>query len=196
MALFDKYAKLRKTLGSGSLHVDREEILEFLDGPVKRQELPALVVEPTTVAGVQACVQFAVEKKLPMAICSGLSGKSADDLSGKMLLSTARFVSAPAFLDGNARAQVAAGVSLEALNLDLNRLEVRWPPLFPVTKTASIGALLASGWQGLRNWRHGGTISHIASMEWVDGVGNVHEANTRAQAGDAADILPFLFGSR
>ncbi|MFH1010860.1 MAG: FAD-binding oxidoreductase [bacterium] len=196
MTLFDKYAKLRKTLGSGSLYVDRAKILEFLEGRVKRQDLPALVVEPTTVTGVQACVQFAVERKLSMAICSGLAGKGADDLGGKMLLSTARFVSAPAFLDGNSRVQVAAGMSLEALNLDLNRHKVRWPPLFPVAKTASIGALVASGWQGLRNWRHGGTISHIGALEWVDGAGNLREAGTRLQGGDPADVLPLLFGSR
>jgi FAD/FMN-containing dehydrogenase len=196
MALFDKYAKLRKTLGSDALYTDRDKILEFLEGRVKRPDLPELVVEPATVAGVQACVQFASERKLKIAVCSGLAPQSAHGLGGKMLLSTAHLVSSPSFLDGNRRVQVASGVSVEALHLDFNQHQVRWPPLFPVIKNTSIGALVSAGWQGIRNWLHGGTVAHVAAIEWVDGAGNLQEAGTRLQSGDSTDTLPLFFGSR
>ncbi len=195
MVLFDKYARLRKAVGAGTLHSDRDKILGCLQGHVKRQDLPALVAEPATVAGVQACVQFAADKKLPIVVCSGLTPRTADGLGGKMLLSTVRLVSSPSFLAENTRLQVAAGVSLEALQIDLDRYGVRWPPLFPVPKAASIGALISAGWHGLRTWRHGGTLSHVAGLEWVDGEGTLHEAGPETSGTDHVDLLPFLFGS-
>jgi glycolate oxidase len=196
MALFDKYARLRRAVGAGTLHSDRDKILSCLQGHVKRQDLPALVAEPATVAGVQACVQFAAERKLPLVVHSGLTQRTAEGLGGKLLLSTVRLVSSPSFLAENTRLQVAAGVSLEALQVDLDRTGVRWPPLFPVPRATSIGALISAGWQGLRTWRHGGTLSHVAGVEWVDGEGNLHEAGPETSGSDYVDLLPFLFGSR
>ena len=84
--LFDKYARLRKAMGQGSLHTNREKILELLEGQVTRKQLPVLAVEPATVSGVQACLRYASEKKMPVEICSGLSPRHANDLGGKMLL--------------------------------------------------------------------------------------------------------------
>ncbi len=196
MALFDKYARLRKAMGPGSVHSDREKILDYLEGRVTKQELPVLVVEPATVAGVQACVRFASEKGLEVVVCSGLAPRTVEDLAGKMMLSTARLTGAPSFLDENTRLQIAAGVSLEALQVDLDRHDVRWPPLFPMPKATSVGAVIAAGWQGIRTWRHGGTLTHVAGAEWVDGGGELRAAGTLAGATDQADMLSCLFGSR
>lgn len=196
MAIFDKYTRLRKAMGPGSLYTERERMLDFLEGPVTRKQLPVLVAEPATVAGVQTCLQFAGDKKLPIEICSGLSLKPAADLGGKMLLSTAQLVSPPLFLDQNTRLQIAAGVSLEVLQSDLRQHEVWWPPLFPVPKNTSIGALIAVGWQGIRTWRHGGLLSHLTEIEWVDGSGNLQREGFAEDNSSSVDALPFLFGSR
>ena len=196
MALFDKYARLRKVISPGSIYSDRERILDFLEGRVTRQELPALVVEPATVAGVQACVRFAIEKELEVEPCSGLSPKVAVDLGGKMLLSTLRLIGASNFLGNDTRVRVAAGVSIETLQMDLDRHSVQWPPLFPRIEATSIAALVAKGWQGIRNWRHGGTLAHLAGTEWVDGEGELRATGTLAGDVNPIDVLPILFGSR
>ncbi len=194
--LFDKYARLRKAIDQGSLHTNRDKILELLEGQVTRKQLPALVVEPATVSGVQACLRYASEKKMPVEICSGLSPRRANDLGGKMLLSTAQLVSSPRFQDNNTRLQVAAGTSIEALQPDFLKYHVRWSPLFPSPKATSIGALIASGWEGIRTWHHGGVLSHLAGIEWVDGTGEIHRTGSLSSGGNSADMMAFLFGSR
>ncbi|MBU1937100.1 FAD-binding oxidoreductase, partial [bacterium] len=194
--LFDKYARLRKAMGLGSLHTNREKILELLEGQVTRKQLPVLAVEPATVSGIQACLRYASEKKMPVEICSGLSPRHANDLGGKMLLSTAQLVSSPRFRDNNTRLQIAAGTSIESLQPDFLKYHVRWAPLFPPPKATSIGALIASGWEGIRTWHHGGVLSHLAGLEWVDGAGDIHRTGTLSSGGNAADMMAFLYGSR
>ena len=129
--IFDKYARLRKAMGQGSLHINREKILELLEGQVTRKQLPILAAEPATVPGVQACLRYASEKKMPIAICSGLFPRHANDLGGKMLFSTAQLVSSPRFQDNNMRVRVAAGTSIESLQSDSCRIIYFNFPLSP-----------------------------------------------------------------
>jgi FAD/FMN-containing dehydrogenase len=153
-------------------------------------------VEPATVSGIQACLRYASEKKMLVEICNGLSPRHANDLGGKMLLSTAQLVSPPRLQDSNTRLQVAAGTSIESLQPDFLKYHVRWAPLFPTPKATSIGALIASGWEGIRTWHHGGVLSHLAGIEWVDGTGEIHRTGSLSANGGSADMMAFLFGSR
>ena len=196
MRIFDKYAKLRDVIKSGELHTGQKDILIFLKGTLGKDDLPALVVEPANEDELCASFEYAAAKQMKVALASGLRPVEVRDLKEQMLLLTTRLTESPAFSAGRSSVRVPGGLPVEALAIDLQRAGMRWRPLLPVPAKTSAGELIAAGWEGLRNWRDGGMLSHINSVEWMGTDGRMHRSGPAAPGGGALDVSGFLYGSR
>jgi len=194
--IFDRYAKLRDVVKSGSLHTGQKEVLSFLKGRLGKDDLPGLVAEPANEDELRAVYEYAASKEMKVAIASGLKPVEVRDLRGQILVLTTRMAGSPAFSSSRNTVRVSGGMSLEALAIDLTHAGQRWLPLLPVPAKMSAGAMLASGWEGLRNWRDGGMLSHISAVEWMGTDGVVHRTGPSVSTGGAIDVTGFLFGSR
>lgn len=196
MRLFDRFAKLRDSVKSGSLHTGQKEILSFLKGRLGKDDLPALVVEPANEEELRAVYEFAATKEMKVAVASGLKPVEVRDLQDQILVLTSRMMGMPAFSPSRGSVRVSGGLPLEALSIDLTRGGLRWLPLLPVPAKTSVGEMLSSGWEGLRNWRDGGLLSHIGAVEWMGTDGVVHRTGPAVAAEGAIDLTGFLCGSR
>jgi len=194
--LFDRYAKLRDAVTSGSLHTGQKEILSFLKGTLAKDDLPAMVAEPAGEEELRSLYEYAAAKEMKVAVASGLRPVEVRDLKGQILVLTTRMMGTPAFSASRRSVRVNGGLPLEAISIDLTRAGQRWLPLLPVPARMSIGEAFASGWEGLRNWRDGGALAHVFAVEWMGTNGVVHRTGPLATAGGALDVTGLLFGSR
>jgi FAD/FMN-containing dehydrogenase len=195
LKLFDRYGKLRESVRDGRLHTEPKDILSFLKGRLGKTDLPAVVIEPANESELRAALMFAAEKKLKVALASGLKPVEVRDLAGHMLVLTTRLTGSPVISSSRRSIRVDAGLPMESLAVDLSRSGLRWHPLLPVPSQTSAGELYAQGWEGLRNWKDGVTLSHVRAVEWMGYDGRLFE--TSPVSGDGApDVSGFLFGSR
>jgi D-lactate dehydrogenase (cytochrome) len=194
--IFDKYAKLRDVIKTGELHTGQKEILTFLTGTLGKEDLPAAVVEPASEDELRAVYEYAASKQMKVAIASGLRPVEVRDLKEQMLLLTTRLTDSPAFSPSRNSVRVPGGLPVEALAIDLQRAGVRWRPLLPVPAKTSVGELIATGWEGLRNWRDGGLLPQVSAIEWMGTDGKMHRSGQGAVGGGALDVSGFLYGSR
>ncbi|HEY3294925.1 MAG TPA: FAD-binding oxidoreductase [bacterium] len=196
MRLFDRYAKLRDAVQTGTVHTGQKEILTFLKGRLGKEDLPDVVVEPANDEELRAVFEYAASKEMKVAVASGLRPVEVRDLKGQTLVLTTRMMGTPAFSASRSSVRVNGGLPLEALAIDLTRAGQRWVPLMPVPARTSVGEMLATGWEGLRNWRDGGVLSHISAVEWMGTDGVVHRTGPAVATAAALDVSGFLFGSR
>jgi FAD/FMN-containing dehydrogenase len=195
MILMDRFARLRREIRSGRLHTARAEILPFLKGKLSKADVPAAVIEPAVESELTAIFQFAAEKKLRVAVASGLIPVEVKQLEGQVLVLTTRLAGSPVISSRHAAVRVEAGLPVESLAIDLTRTGLRWLPLWPVPPHLSVGQLLAMGWEGLRTWSCGSTLPFVRAIEWVAYDGNAYRSST-FRADGSADVRGFLFGSR
>jgi FAD/FMN-containing dehydrogenase len=196
VALLDRYGKLRDKLRNGRLHTASKEILAFLKGTVRKEDLPAAVVEPGGMEELRAVLQFAAEKHFKIAVASGLKPAEVSGLGGAFLLLTTRLARPPVFSSSRRGVRVDGGLPVESLMIDLNRAGLRWLPLHPVPSGTSPGELMALGWEGLRTWCDGGFLSQIRAVEWMGFDGTEYVTGPAASDANSPDVSGFLFGSR
>jgi FAD/FMN-containing dehydrogenase len=196
VALLDRYGKLRDKVRKGKLHTGSKEILPFLKGTVRKEDLPAAVVEPGGIEELRALLQFAGEKHLKIAVASGLKPVEVSGLDGAFLLLTTRLARPPVFSSSRRSVRVDGGLPVESLMIDLNRAGLRWLPLHPVPSGTSPGELMALGWEGLRTWCDGGFLSQIRAVEWMGFDGTEFVTGPAAADANSPDVSGFLFGSR
>src|ERR1700741_180374 len=196
MKWFDKYHKLREAVPRGRIFTDQKEILPFLSGKMQKEDLPAVVVEPADESEISACLACAAEKNLKIVLTSGCKPMTARKLNGAMLMRTSRLSGTPQFSADRLSVRVDAGYPAEALAIDLNRIGRRWTPLLPVPSQMSMGDLMATGWEGFRNWKTGGTLSGVRSVDWISYHGKRWVTGSAATGSQAPDISSLLFNSR
>jgi FAD/FMN-containing dehydrogenase len=196
VALLDRYGKLRDKLRNGRLHTGSKEILTFLKGTVRKEDLPAAVIEPGGEEELRAALQFAAEKHLKIAVASGLKPVEVRGLSGAFLILTTRLSRPPVFSSSRRSVRVDAGLPVESLMIDLTRAGLRWLPLHPLPSGTSPGELMALGWEGLRSWNDGGFLSQIRAVEWMGFDGTMYSTGLAAADANSPDVSGFLFGSR
>jgi FAD/FMN-containing dehydrogenase len=91
--------------------------------------------------------------------------------------------------------RVDGGMPIETLAVELATHGQRWMPLHPVPAGDSVGSLIASGWEGFRNWRDGSTIANIRAIEWVGFDGRVYLTGSSLVGQDSPDVSSLLCGS-
>jgi FAD/FMN-containing dehydrogenase len=193
---FDRFARLREGLRSGRVHTGQKEILSFLSGRLGKADLPAAVVEPAGESELRTVLEFAAEKRVKVAVASGLRPVEVRDLEGHLLILTTRFTGAPVFSASRRCVRAEAGLPIESLVVDLTRAGMRWIPLLPVPNSTSPGELFARGWEGLRNWRDGGLLAHVRAVSWMGFDGKTYRTGTAALPDGNPDVSGFLCGSR
>jgi FAD/FMN-containing dehydrogenase len=150
---------------------------------------PALVVQPTGVADVQAAVRFARERDLLVAVkCGGHShsGQSTCDKGMQLDLTTFRGVRVDPTVR---RAWVAGGSLLGAVDHEAMAHGLV-APLGTVSHTG-VGGLTLGGGFGRLARRFGMAIDNLESMDVVTSDGKLH----RASAKDNRDLFWGLRGS-
>ncbi|MBI5059776.1 FAD-binding oxidoreductase [candidate division KSB1 bacterium] len=195
MKWFDKHVKLREQIRHGRLHTEQKDILSLLKGKVAKEDVPACVVEPAGDAELADALAFAGEKQMRVALSSGGRPLGVKALGGHMLILTTRLAGPPSFSADRHSVRVAAGMSAEALSVDLARAGRRWLPLWPIPGGESIGGLVATAWEGLRTWGHGGLLESIRSLDWLSYDGRKFSTGSAASGMNAPDVSPFLYGS-
>ena len=116
---------------------------------------------------LRATLDYAAEKHMKVAVGAGLTPTSVRDLAEHVLILTTRLSASPIFSRVRGTARVTGGFPAESLAIDLSHENLDWWPLFPAPPGKSVGALIAEGWEGLRNFRRGGTLAHIQLIECV-----------------------------
>jgi FAD/FMN-containing dehydrogenase len=195
LKFFDRYGKLRETVRDGRLHTEPKDILSFLKGRLSKADLPAVIIEPANESELRAAMLHAAEKKMKIAVASGLKPVEVRDLEGHMLVLTTRLTGAPLIASTRRSIRVDAGLPVESLAVDLTRAGLRWLPLLPVPSQTSPGELFALGWEGLRNWRDGVFLSHVRAVQWMGFDGKLYETSPVASDG-SPDVSGFVYGSR
>ena len=195
MILLDRFARLRRDLRSGRMHTARAEILPFLKGKLSKADVPAAVIEPASESELTTIFQFATEKKMRVAVASGLQPVEVRQLADQLLVLTTRLAGSPVISSRRGAVRVETGLPVESLAIDLTRTSMRWLPLWPVAPHLSIGQMVATGWEGLRAWSCGSTLPFVRAVEWVAYDGNAYRSST-FRADGSADVRGFLFGSR
>lgn len=155
-----------------------------------------MVVEPASLGELAAALAFAREKEIKVAVASGLRPVEVRDLGDQMLVLTTHLAGPPIISTSRMRVRADAGLPAEALSLDLQRAGMRWHPLLPVPAAKSVGELIASGWEGLRNWRDGSPLSHVDAVEWMTSDGERMRSEFPRGPAATPDVSGFLFGSR
>jgi glycolate oxidase len=192
---FDRYTKLRDEIRAGRLHTQRGDMLPLLKGKLSRDDLPAIIIEPANLQELSAALRFASEKKMKVAVGSGLTPVEIHALNEAMLILTTRLSGSPVFSASRQSVRVDAGLPVESLAIDLQRAARRWMPLLPTPSQMSLGQLVAMGWEGERNWNCGMTLSHVRAIEWMSFEGNGYRTGMQISDG-TVDVRGFLFGSR
>lgn len=191
MRLFDRNSKLRSRLRTGRVLDEPKQMLPLLKGTLTKEDLPSFIIEPADADELRATLEFATERHIKIAVGAGLAPTSVRDLSGQLLLLTSRLSSSPIISTVRRTARVGGGFPAESLAIDLARDSMDWWPLWPVSQGKSVGALIAEGWEGVRNFRRGGTLAHVHQIEWMGYDGKSYSAG---QGSPEAVIFPF--GSR
>jgi FAD/FMN-containing dehydrogenase len=189
--LFDRNTKLRSRLRAGRLLDEPKQMLSLLKGRLSKEDLPAFIAEPADLDELRATLEFAAEKHMRVAVAAGLTPTAVRDLSGNLLLLTSRLSTSPIISTVRRTARVSGGLPAESLAIDLARDSMEWWPLFPVPPGKSVGGLIAEGWEGVRNFRRGGTLTHIQQIDWIGYDGKPH--STGVNSPEASGVL---FGSR
>lgn len=195
MRWFDRWAKLRDVMRMGRLHTEQKEILGFIQGTVSMGDLPTAIAEVADEFELTEVLRTAKEKGLNISVATGRKRMAVKGLAQSVLVLTSRLASSPVFSAERQTVHVGAGMSPEALAIDLARAGVRWAPLFPIPSETSVGAMIAEGWEGLRVWSGGGTVAHICSVDWMGYDGTKYSTGPAASGAQAPDLLPFLFGA-
>jgi FAD/FMN-containing dehydrogenase len=194
--LFDRYAKLKKLIPDGTVHAGLKQVMPLLHGKLEKCDPPDVIVEPASIEELCRAISFAEEKKQKIAISNGLAPASVRKLGEQMLILTSRFSGPSGYSESCSSIRVDGGMTLEALAVDLAAVGQRWMPLHPVPENESIGSLIASGWEGFRNWRDGGTMANVRAIEWIGYDGRVYLSGSSLSSADTPDISGPLFGSR
>ncbi|MBU0509873.1 hypothetical protein KKH27_13705 [bacterium] len=196
MSLFDRYGRLRKEIREGRILTGPKEILPHLSGRLSKADLPELLVEPLHIDEVRAALEFAAERKMKVAVTSGLKPAEVRNLESCMLILTNGLAASPVFSDRHRTVRADAGLPMESLSVDLTQTNHRWAPLLPVPAKTSLGEMFALGWEGLRNWQDGGALTHVGAVEWMAYDGNTYRTGPAGSSENEPDVSGFLFGSR
>lgn len=194
--LFDRYAKLKKSIPDGAVHTGLKQVMPFLQGKLEKCDPPALVVEPANLEELCKTIEFAAEKHLKIAVSNGLSPASVNGLGDQILVLTSRFNGLLNYSKTRSSMRVDSGMPIETLAVELASHGQRWMPMHPVPAGDSVGSLIASSWEGFRNWRDGNTMSNIRAIEWVGFDGRVYLSGSALAGVESPDVSSLLFGSR
>lgn len=194
MILFDRYAKLKKQAPNAHVHAGQKQLLPLLTGTLRKNDLPELIVEPTSVNELQAVLKFAAEKGMRVAVASGQTPTTVQDLEGALLILTHRLAGPSQLSKDGMGMWVYASSPLEAVAVELAQRGLTWMPLHPLEPGETLGTLFARGVEGLRCHRTGGVLSNIRRVEWV-GYDGERYASGPGLTGEGVDVTPLLFGS-
>jgi FAD/FMN-containing dehydrogenase len=193
--LFDRYSKLRAHFRVGQITDEPKQMLPLLKGRLSKEDLPTAIVEPGDLDELRATLEFAAEKKHKIAVAAGLTPTPVHHLENHLLILTTRLSQAPIISSLRRSARVSGGFPVESLAIDLARENLDWWPLHPVPSGESIGSLIASGWEGVRSFRRGGTLCHINFIEWMGYDGKAYASGPSIATTSSPDLSGILFGS-
>ncbi len=194
--LFDRFSKLRGRFRTGRITDEPKEMLPRLKGRLSKEDLPVAIVEPGDLDELRATLEFAAEKHHKISVAAGLTPTGVHGLDNHLLVLTSKLAQSPVISTLRQTARVTGGFPVESLAIDLARENLDWWPLYPVPSGKSIGSLLAGGWEGVRNFRHGGTLSQINFIEWMGYDGKAYAAGPSIATHASPDVSGHLFGSR
>lgn len=194
MILFDRYAKLKKQAPNVLIHSGQKQLLSHLSGTLRKNDLPELIVEPTTIEDLQAVVRFAAEKEMRVAVVCGQTPTSVQELEGTMLVLTHRLAGPSQMSKDGLGMWVYSGTPLEAVAAELAQRGQSWPPLHPLEPGETMGTLIARGVEGIRCHSAGGVLSNVRRIEWI-GFDGDRFVTGPGLTGDGVDVSPLLFGS-
>lgn len=194
MILFDRYGKLKKQAPGTAIYSGQKELLPLLCGSLRKNDLPELIVAPSNVEDLQVLLRFASEKDMRVAVASGKSQTTVQELEHTMLILTHR-LSGPSQLSSDDMGMwVHSGTPLETVATELAQRGLVWLPLHPIEPGETIGTLFARAIEGVRSHRGGGVLSNIRRVEWV-GYNGERFATGPGVVGDNLDVSSLLFGS-
>lgn len=194
MILFDRYGKLRKQLPGAAIHVGQKQLLPLLSGTLRKNDLPELIVVPTNVIELQTILKFAAEKDMRVAVASGHTPVSVQELEGAMLIFTHGLVGSAQLSSDGSGIWVGSGTPLETLAVELAQRGLVWLPLHPLESGETVATFFARACEGVRCHRGGSVLSNIRRVEWVDYEGNCY-ATGPGCPGDGVDVTALLYGS-
>lgn len=130
---------------------------------------------PESAADVQAAVRRAARENRPITIQGARTGLVGGAVPhGGLILNMERMNRVLAFMPpvagSSAQIHVEAGITLQQLHLDIQRLcrEHNLPPHFfppdPTETTATLGGMIAANASGARTFRYGATRMHIQAL--------------------------------
>jgi len=154
--------------------------------------------QPTTTQELTACIKQCAASSQPMYLTGGCTsldyGRQAKTPGVEI-----SFAGLDKIVDhaaGDMTVTVQAGVRLETLNQQLATAGQRLPFYVPDASRATIGGIVATGWNGPLRFGLGGVRDYVIGISAVDGAGNLFKAGGRVVKNVAGyDFCKLLTGS-
>ena len=160
--------------------------------------LPDLVVWPSTTAQVAALVKYANARGLPVVPWSGGSSLEGNPVPvmGGILLAMYRMNRILEIREDDLQVVVEPGIVYDALNKELLRLGMFFPPAPGSADVATIGGMVANNASGMRAVKYGATRDYVLKLKVVLPDGRIIDVGSGAKKSTSGyDLVSLFVGS-
>lgn len=161
---------------------------------LRKNDLPELICEPTSVEELQVVLKFAAEKGMRVAVASGQAPTAVQELESALLILTHRLAGPSQLSKDGLGMWVYSGSPLEAVAVELAQRGLTWMPLHPLEPGRDTDHFVRA-WCGRITLPQIGrrSVECLTKDEWV---GYDEEAlRDWARGLVDVDLTPLLFGS-
>jgi D-lactate dehydrogenase (cytochrome) len=160
--------------------------------------MPEVVVWPSSTEQVSAILRYAYEKKLPIVPWSGGSSLEGNPIPvrGGIVLAMYRLDKVLEMHEEDMQVVVQPGIVYDALNAQLRRLALFFPPAPGSADVATIGGMVANNSSGMRAVKYGVTRDYVLKLKVVLPNGEViHVGSNAKKSTSGYDLLSLFVGS-
>jgi glycolate oxidase len=194
----DVRARLAEIVGAGNLLIDEEKVEPYAADALKEKFPPEAVVLPRTAAEVSAILRLANERRFPVTARGGGVGYTggAVPVEGGIVIGTDRMNRIREIDSDNLLAVTEPGVTTYALQQEVERLGLFYPPDPASYKNSYIGGNIAENAGGIRSAKYGVTKHYVMGLEVVLPTGEIVRAGGRTSKNVVGfDLTGLICGS-
>jgi glycolate oxidase len=194
----DVRARLREIVGAENVLVDEERVEPYAGDALKEKFPPEAVVLPGSTAEVAAVLRLANERRFPVTARGGGVGYTggAVPVEGGVVLGTDRMNRVREVNADNLYAVTEPGVTTYALQQEVERAGLFYPPDPASYKDSYIGGNIAENAGGIRSAKYGVTKHYVLGLEVVLPTGEVIRTGGRTSKNVVGfDLTGLMCGS-
>jgi glycolate oxidase len=191
-------ARLQEIAGAENVLVDEEKVEPYAGDALKEKFPPEAVVLPRSAAEVAAIMRLANEERFPVTARGGGVGYTggAVPVEGGIVVGTDRMNRIREIDSDNLLVVTEPGVTTYALQQEVERLGLFYPPDPASYKNSYIGGNIAENAGGIRSAKYGVTKHYVMGLEVVLPTGDIVRAGGRTSKNVVGfDLTGLICGS-